>query len=74
MLVQNNLDTLNGKVSEFCERIETIQEILRLFYDDKKLEVKELECTEGSKEGDNFMSKIKRIIAKIKTGNNAGEC
>ena len=71
---QSDTDSVKGKVNEFCERIETIQKILRYYHDDKHLKVKELECTEGSKDGDNYMSLIKRIEAKIKTGNNLGEC
>jgi hypothetical protein len=71
---ENDVDSVKGKVSEFCERIETIQEILRRYYVDKNLQVKELKCTQGSKDGDNYMSLIKRIVAKIRTSNNTGEC
>jgi hypothetical protein len=71
---QKDADSVEGKVSEFCEKIDTIQQILRRYYGDKGLKVKTLECTEGSKDGDNYMSLIKRIFAKIKTSNNTGEC
>jgi hypothetical protein len=73
MLVNGQIDSIKGKVNEFSENIETIQAILRRCHVDKNLHVKELECTEGSKDGDNYMSLIKRIVAKIKTSNNSGE-
>jgi hypothetical protein len=71
---QSDVDSVKGKVNEFSENIETIQEILRRTNVDKNLQVKELECAQGSKDGDNYMSLIKRIVAKIKTSNSAGEC
>lgn len=74
MLVNGQSESVNGKVkNEFSENIETVQEILRRYHGDNELEVSEIECIPGSKDGDNYMSLIKRIVVKIKTNNNAGE-
>ena len=75
MLVNGQSDVSeNGKVNEFSENIETVQEILRRYHGDNELQVSEIQCMPGSKDGDNYMSLIKRIMVKIKTNNNAGEC
>lgn len=66
-------ESVNGKVNEFSENIETVREILRRYHEDDQLQVTEIKCGPGSKEGDNYMSLIKRILVKIKTNNNAGE-
>lgn len=71
---QNDVESVNGKVNEFSEDIETVEEILRRYHGDNQLSVIDFQCMPGSKVGDNYMSLIKRIIAKIKTNNNAGEC
>lgn len=71
---QNDVEPVNGKVNEFSENIRTVQEILRQHHDDVELQVTEIMCGPGSKAGDNYMSKIKRIGVKIKTNNNSGEC
>jgi hypothetical protein len=70
---QNDVESVNGKVNEFSENLETVREILRHYHGDSGLLVTDIECGPGSKDGDNFMSLIKRIVATIKTNNNAGE-
>lgn len=70
---QSDVPSVNGKVDEFSEDIETVQEILRRYHGDGELVVSEIQCIPGSKDGDNYMSLIKRIVVKIKTNNNAGE-
>lgn len=74
MLVNGQSDSVKGKVNEFSEKLQTIQEILRCSFADKSLQVISLQCDPGSKDGDNFMSLIKRIVAIIKTSNNSGKC
>lgn len=74
MLVNGQSDSVKGKVNEFSEKLKTIQEILRRSFADKHLQVIALESSPGSKDGDNYMSLIKRIVAKIKTSNNSGKC
>lgn len=48
---EKEVDSVKGKVNEFSENIETIQDILRRSHGDKELSVKELECRQGSKDG-----------------------
>lgn len=75
MLVNGeNVDSVKGKVNEFSENVETVKEILRRFSGDDSLEIVEMQCEAGSKDGDNYMSLIKRIKAKINTKNCSGEC
>lgn len=71
---QIEVESVNGKVSEFSEDIFIVEEILRRYHGDNLLRVVDIQCSPGSKDGDNYMSLIKRIVAKIKTNNNAGEC
>lgn len=71
---QSDVKSVNEKASEFNENIETICEILRCYTNDNTLQVIDIQCSPGSKDGDNYMSLIKRINVKIKTNNNSGEC
>lgn len=71
---QSDVDSVNEKVSEFSENVETIREILRRYLGDNAVQVTDIVCSPGSNDGDNYMSLIKRIVVKIKTNNNAGEC
>lgn len=71
---QTNVESVDGEVNEFSENIETVQMILRKYHGDSELQVTEIVCSPGSKDGDNYMSLIKRIVAKIKTNNNSGKC
>lgn len=72
---QIEVESVNGKVSEFSEDIEIVEEILRRYHGDQTLRVMDIQCSPGSKDGDNYMSLIKRIVAKVKsTQSNAGEC
>jgi hypothetical protein len=73
---QNDVESENGKVNEFSENIKTVQEILRRYHDDNELQVNDIKCCPGSKDGDNYMSLIKRIEANIRTNNNnnTGKC
>lgn len=74
MLVNGrNVESKNGKVNEFSENIETIREILRHHHGDNQLQVTDIQCGPGSKDGDNYMSLIKRINVKIKANKSAGE-
>lgn len=70
---QNDVDSEKGKVNEFSENIATVQEILRRHHGDSELKVTEIVCCAGSKDGDNYMSLIKRIMATIRANNNSGE-
>lgn len=45
----------------FSENLSTIEEILKNYFDESELRVKEINCEPGSKDGDNYMSLIKRI-------------
>lgn len=72
---QIEVESVNGKISEFSEDIEIVEEILRRYHGDSGLQVIDIQCSPGSKDGDNYMSLIKRIVAKIKsTKTIAGEC
>lgn len=74
MLVNGqNVDSVKGKVNEFSENVETVQYILQQYLKDNSLEIVEMLCEAGSKDGDNYMSLIKRIKAKIRTKNSSGE-
>lgn len=46
---------------KFMENVETIEHVLQDFLIDDELKVKEIECEAGSKDGDNYMSLIKRV-------------
>lgn len=55
------------EASEFSENIATVQAIMRHCHKDEDLSVVRIQCTAGSKDGDNYMSLIKRIKAVIKS-------
>lgn len=57
----------------FWENIETIEQVLQNYFNDKELEVKELTCEAGSKDGDNYMSLIKRVHVRYHRPDNKGE-
>jgi hypothetical protein len=61
------------KFNEFCEKPETLERILQREFDDPELRIIKIDCMRGSKDGDNYMSLIKRIIVKYRTGKSAGE-
>lgn len=70
---QSDVAPEDGEVNKFSENIQTVQEVFRRYHDDNDLEVVEIFCCPGSKDGDNYMSLIKRIVVKIKANNNSGE-
>lgn len=55
------------------ERKETIQEILRYYECDNSILVKMIMETAGSKEGDNYMSVVKRLIVSGTHNKNQNE-
>ena len=71
---RNEVSSENGKVNEFSEDIETVREILRRYHGDNGMQVASIKCVSGSKDGDNYMSLMKRIVATIKSSNNSGKC
>ncbi|CRK96955.1 CLUMA_CG010320, isoform A, partial [Clunio marinus] len=68
---QNEEDSLNGKINKFSESVETVQNILRYSHDDNSLTVTRIICEPGSKDGDNYMSLIKRVKVTVKANNNS---
>lgn len=57
----------------FSENVDTIEEILVKYFDEPELNVKEILCEAGSKDGDNYMSLIKRIHVRYTRPGNKGE-
>lgn len=57
----------------FYEKLETIETVLRDFFGDDELKVKEIDCCPGSKDGDNYMSLIKRVHVRYYRPENKGK-
>jgi hypothetical protein len=70
---QNEENSVNEIKKVFSEKERTIEQILQHFYNDINLSVINLTFEPGSKEGDNYMSIIKRINVKFASSKNPGE-
>lgn len=67
------LETMKNLSKMFGENIETVEQILQNYFNDNELQVRELTCEAGSKDGDNYMSLIKRIHVRYHRPENKGE-
>lgn len=60
---------------EFDETKENIENLLRYSECDDSIKIDTIKCVPGSKEGDNYMSVVKRITVTGKQNNNQnGKC
>jgi hypothetical protein len=66
MLVDDEKDI--ELLNEFNEKYKTIEEILKRYFSDNDLRVLKMKCISGSKDGDNYMSVVKRIIVEYEAG------
>lgn len=70
---QNEKNCVNEKFNEFIEEKKTVQEILRRYRKDDSIRIVKMECGAGSKQGDNYMSVVKQVNVKFKSGENFGK-
>lgn len=57
-----------------CEQKDTIEQILRTFDKNDDITIENVDCLAGCKDGDNYMSVVKRIIVHGKYNDGLGEC
>lgn len=72
MLVDDEKNINRTEINEFNEKYSTIEDVLKRYFNDKDLRVLKMKCLSGSKEGDNYMSVVKRIIVEFDTS--SGTC
>lgn len=68
------MENISDAVVSMDESLESMQRILRISEKDATLTVDRVDCSAGSRKGDNYMSVVKRVYVVGKKNENRGLC